>query len=89
MPRVFVYHDKDGKILSIAAVEAMHGELPHPFFIEDPEHGVIEADANHPALVNGLDYAHDNARVDVETKTLIAPDAAKRAGPPGRKRARS
>jgi hypothetical protein len=88
MPRIFIHHDQDGKIISIASVETIHDTLPHPFCLDDPQHGVIETSSDDPALAGGLQYAHDNARVDVATGRLIAPDAAaaKSRPPAGRRK---
>ena len=42
MARVFVQHDRHGKILGIVSVRQMADDLPHPFHLVDAEHGVIE-----------------------------------------------
>ena len=82
MLRIFVHHDKDGKIISIASVETIHDTLPHPFCLDDLQHGVIETSSDDPALAGGLQCAHDNGRVDVATGRLLAPAAAAKSRPP-------
>jgi hypothetical protein len=76
MPRVFVHHDKNGKIISIASIETMHDRMAHPFWLDNSDHGVIETTSDDPALAGGLLQAHENARVDVAAKRLILPAPA-------------
>jgi hypothetical protein len=75
MARIFVHHDKEGKILSIASVETMQEGLPHPYWLEDPSHGVLEAPADDPAFAAGLEHAHRSFRVDVAAGRLVPIEA--------------
>jgi hypothetical protein len=68
MARIFVHHDKDGKILSIASVEIMQERLPHPYWLETPSQEVL---ADDPALANGLEHAYRDLRVDVAAGRLV------------------
>ena len=78
MPRVFVHHDRAGKILSVASVRVMPDELAHPFQLDDPGHGVIEVASDDPALAGGVEQAHETQIVDIATGKLIPAARGKR-----------
>jgi hypothetical protein len=89
MARVFVHHDADGKILSVAVVHTMPEGLEHPFPLQNEEHGVIEVAPDDPALAGGLEQAAETHVVDVENSKLVAagqrrPPRSRRRRPPSR-----
>jgi hypothetical protein len=71
MARVFVHHDRDGRILGVVSVRLMAEELPHPFHLDDPAHGVIEVPEDHAAFQEGLERAADTHVVDVRRGALV------------------
>lgn len=86
MARIFVHHDKDGRILSIASIETVPEGVPHPYWLEDPSHGVFEAQADDPAFANGLEHAHQNVRVDTSVGRLVPIEPTRSPGARPRKR---
>lgn len=71
MARVFVHHDKAGRILSVASVRVMSDTLPHPFQLDAGADAVLEASPDDPAFAGGLAQVHDTHVVDTATGTLI------------------
>ncbi|PYR79394.1 MAG: hypothetical protein DMF86_03700 [Acidobacteria bacterium] len=71
MARVFVQHDRHGKILGIVSVRQMADDLPHPFHLVDAEHGVIEVAEDHAAFQEGLERVADTHVVDVAAGKLV------------------
>lgn len=80
--RVFILHDEEGNVLSVAQVEEMYEEIEQPFQIASPKHGVIELDRdddNFKALAadkssgkkKGLLKIHAETEVDKKSKKLL------------------
>jgi hypothetical protein len=79
MTRVFVRHDRRGRILGVASVELMAEGLSQPFHLDDPAHGVVEVAADHEAFRDGLEHAADTHAVNVSAGTLVAKKRGGRA----------
>lgn len=85
MARVFVHHDRHGRILGIVSVEVMSEDLPHPFYLEDETEQVIEVPEADEVLRDGPDQVADGYVVDVAAGTLVPKESGR---PPGRGRSR-
>ena len=72
MARYFVYHDEEGRILSVAKVERQAEGMDHPFAVGHAEHGVVELDEGDPALAKGIQEVQESMRIDVGGKRLVA-----------------
>lgn len=67
--RLFIKYDSNGEILSVAKIEFMPEEMPHPF-IDDPEANVMEVPIDSKLEKLECSAIHDGYMVNVETKKL-------------------
>jgi hypothetical protein len=85
MARMFIHHDRAGKILGVASVRVMPDGLPHPFQLVDAADGVIEVPPDDPAFAEGIERAQLTHIVDVAHAKLV-PTGKRPAAPRKRKR---
>lgn len=55
MARVFVHHDKTGKVLAVAQVDELPGGMDHPFHLQSETDTVVELDPDDPAHAGALE----------------------------------
>lgn len=67
--RLFIKYDASGEILSVAKIEVMPEEMPHPF-VDDPEANVTEVPIDSKLEKLECSAIHNGYVVNVETKKL-------------------
>jgi hypothetical protein len=78
--RVFIMYAEDGQILSVSQVEVMPDGVEHPFYLDDPTHGVLELGPEDEIAKRLLQdetpekraalILHDDYRVDTKDRRL-------------------
>lgn len=67
MSRIFVHHDKTGKVLGVASVDELAEGKEHPFHLTNEDEGVVELDADDPAHHGHLSEILDR-RIEIDPR---------------------